>query len=222
MPYKKHKLLIEIFFFWIFPIFCVTFFFNHFEKTVSSNFALFLILFPAMTMYLVVGVGAGYYKFWYFNTKYSISGVLPTIGLLYTSCLSISSFFGESFLVTQSLVYLAFATLGTSLLGTFIDIFLLGSGLFYLKSRKHPLGSNPIKHAFSYGIIFFGIVGFVNGVGIYIGYDMLIVSKTFESPFLLVAICSPIVALPFILFFTYKYLNLKNHLKRKPRVLKNT
>jgi hypothetical protein len=204
MPLKKYKLAIELFYFWIFPFLALWLSFQFISQHVSSVFATFLVLFPALTMYLVVGTGAGYCKFWYFDTRYSIAGVLPTIGLLYSAVMNLITCLLLYYLLAQNQVFfVVFASLISSLSGTFIDIFLLGSGLFYIKSKKYPKGSNPIKHAFSYGFTFFGIAGFANALGVSIGFYQLEISKNWVNPTYAILILAPIIALPFVIYFLF-------------------
>lgn len=94
--------------------------------------------------------------------------------------------------------------------GTLVDILLLGSGLFYTKSKKFPVGSDPLKHALSYGPAFFGMVGCWNALGIITGSYLLSFSSL--SVYALTPLLSFLFALPFAVFFLRKRFILK---KRK-------
>jgi hypothetical protein len=207
MPFKKYKLAIEIFWFWLFPIIVFYFTQPYFSQAFGQNFAYFMLLFPALTMYLVVGTGAGYCKFWYFTTSYSPQGVMLTIGLLYSAVVNFSCNC-VVLILTQENWWFFIPIVGVlnAALATFIDVFLLGSGLFYLKSKRFPLGSNPVKHAISYGKYFFTIVGIWNCTGLIIGKYLL------QQGFLLITLLCimPILfALPFMIRFLSQYRALK-------------
>lgn len=173
MPFKKYRLPIEIFFFWVFPFSILYFTYPIFIENFGKEFAYFMILFPAITMYWVVGTGAGYCKFWYFNTSYSPQGVMLTIGFIYSACINLSNLIVYPLLAQQNWLYVVAVGVFTAVFAIIVDIFLLGSGLFYLKSKKYPLGSNPVNHAISYGKYFFTIVGMWNAVGLFIGYQFI-------------------------------------------------
>jgi hypothetical protein len=203
MPLKKYKLAIELFFCWLLPFASLLFCFNFYEKSLSTEMAFFLVLFPALTMYFVVGVGAGFCKFWYFTTAYAIGGVMLTIGLIYSTVINLATVLFISLLVQKSVLYIPLVGIFTSFMATFIDIFLLGSGLFYLKSKKYPLGSNPVKHAFSYGIVFFGIVGVWNAIGVSLGYYLI---TDHRASLLACLLILPLLfAAPFMIYFLRKW-----------------
>jgi hypothetical protein len=201
MPFKKYRTLIEIIFLWVFPILTIINLYPIFTQQFSSGMSAFMLLFPALTMYLVVGTGAGYCKFWYFTTSYSIKGVTPTIGLIYSAVINLSGYLVLPLLRERALIFILGVGVCTAFMAIFIDVFLLGSGLFYLKSKKYPLGSNPLKHAISYGYWFFTMVGMWNALGIYWAYQLFL-SGQFS---LLNLLFLPIVfALPFMLYFLRK------------------
>jgi hypothetical protein len=207
MPLKKYKLAIELFFCWLLPFASLLFCFNFYEKSLSTEMAFFLVLFPALTMYFVVGIGAGFCKFWYFTTAYAIGGVMLTIGLIYSTVINLATVLFISLLMQKSVLYIPLVGIFTSFAATFIDIFLLGAGLFYLKNKKYPLGSNPVKHAFSYGIVFFGIVGVWNALGISLGYHLITENRASLLKCLLML---PILfAAPFMFYFLWKWRGLK-------------
>ncbi len=208
MPFKKYKILIEILFLWVFPIVTIFGLYPEFATKFLPTISAFMLLFPALTMYLVVGTGAGYCKFWYFTTSYSIADVTPTIGFIYSSVINLSAYLVLPNVELQSLNFIILVGIGTAIFAIFIDIFLLGSGLFYLKSKKHPLGSNPVKHAISYGSWFFTLVGMWNAAGIWLGH-YLFTENRFTLPILLLVL--PIFfASPFMIYFIKK----RNLLKR--------
>jgi hypothetical protein len=208
MPFKKYRLLIEILFLWVLPFASLWVLQIEFTKQFSASMGLFMLLFPAFTMYLVVGTGAGYCKFWYFTTSYSISGVTPTIGLIYSAVINLSVYFFIDLLKEPSWLFMPLVGIGTAIYAIFIDIFLLGSGLFYLKSKQHPLGSNPVKHAFSYGSWFFTVVGIWNALGIFFAYSLWMDISV--SVWVLLGIMPLLFALPFMIYFIRK----RNTIKR--------
>ncbi len=207
MPFKKFKTLIEIIFLWIFPIVTLVSLYGEFAKLFSPSMSIFMLLFPALTMYLVVGTGAGYCKFWYFTTSYSIQGVTPSIGFIYSATINLSAYLVLPFLQEYPLIFIGLVGIGTAIFAIFIDIFLLGSGLFYLKSKAHPLGSNPLKHAISYGYWFFTVVGIWNIIGIYLTYQLFLKG---QFSLLLLFVLPILFALPFMIYFIKK----RNTLKR--------
>lgn len=140
MLFKKYRLPIEIIFFWVLPIGVMYLTHQKFVPIFGEAFAYFMMLFPALTMYLVVGTGAGYCKFWYFTTSYSPQGVMLTIGFLYSAVVNLSNFFVYPLLETQSWLYIPAVGVLTAVFAIIVDIFLLGSGLFYLKSKKSSVG----------------------------------------------------------------------------------
>lgn len=206
MPFKKYRVPIEIFFFWVFPIVVLYFTHSTFAENFGKDFSYFMVFFPSITMYLVVGTGAGYCKFWYFTTSYSPQGVMLTIGFIYSACINLSNFFVYPLLTQQSWFYVPSVGVLTAIFAIIVDIFLLGSGLFYLKSKQYPLGSNPIKHAISYGKIFFTIVGMWNAVGLLIGYQLI---QKGTSIITLLLIMPPLFALPFMIRFVSQFRALK-------------
>jgi hypothetical protein len=210
MPFKKYRLPIEIFWFWLFPIGVFYFTQPYFAQAYGQTFAYFMLFFPAITMYLVVGTGAGYCKFWYFTTSYSPQGVMLTIGLLYSAVANFSCYF-VGLVTTQENWWFFIPLVGilNASVATFIDVFLLGSGLFYLKSKKYPLGSDPVKHAISYGKYFFTIVGMWNCTGLLIG--KLLLQQGF-SVVVLLCVMPFLFAMPFMIRFLSQYFSLK---KRK-------
>jgi len=60
-----------------------------------------------------------------------------------------------------------------SAFGTFIDVFLLGAGILYVKSAVYRPGDDPIRHALSYGPWFFCLVGLVQATGVVFGLAFL-------------------------------------------------
>jgi hypothetical protein len=207
MPFKKYRTIIEIFWFWFFPIGVFYFTQPYFAQQFGQTFAYFMLFFPAITMYLVVGTGAGYCKFWYFTTSYSPQGVMLTIGLLYSAVANFSCYFVGLVIPQENWwFFIPFVGVLNAALATFIDVFLLGSGLFYLKSKTYPLGSDPVKHAISYGKYFFTIVGMWNATGLLIGKALL---QNGSSLAVLLCIMPPLFALPFMIRFLSQYFALK-------------
>jgi hypothetical protein len=202
MPLKRYRTVIEIVFLWVFPFVTLWTLYEAFKAQHSGEMSLFMVLFPALTMYLVVGTGAGYCKFWYFTTRYSVAGVTPTIGLIYSAVINLSAYAVLPLFTERNGLFILLVGIGTAVLAIFIDIFLLGSGLFYLKSKNHPLGSNPVKHAFSYGSWFFTVVGMWNASGIFLVYDLLTKNPVSVAAWL--AIMPLIFALPFMIYFIKK------------------
>lgn len=208
MPFKKYRTLIEIIFLWAFPIVTMVLLYGEFADKFSPTISAFMLLFPALTMYLVVGTGAGYCKFWYFTTSCSIANVTLSIGFIYSSVINLSAYLALPYVPLQSLNFIFFVGIGTAISAIFIDIFLLGSGLFYLKSKKYPLGSNPVKHAISYGSWFFTVVGMWNAFGIYLGYGLI--TKNQFNWVVLLLLLPVIFALPFAI----RFISQKNKLKK--------
>ncbi|GMQ30498.1 hypothetical protein [Algoriphagus confluentis] len=202
MPYQKYRTLIEIFFFWLLPLTVLPWSLSQLIPIYSFDLALFLVFFPAITMYWVVGTGAGYCKFWYFTTNYSPAGVMLTIGLLYATVVHSSIPWTLPYMENNPLLFVGLTGLTVSVGGTFIDIFLLGSGLFYLKSKKFPRGSNPIRHALSYGPLFFGIVGVWNALGILLGKWLM--ESIDQNLVVTLTILPFLFALPFMVFFLFR------------------
>jgi len=208
MPFKDYKVPIEIFFFWVFPIVVVTLSLLYLIRIYGLNLAAFLVLAPVLTMYWVVGTGAGYCKFWYFTTRYSPRGVMLTIGLLYTSVVHLPIIWTQPMLEFSPALFILTTAAVVSLGGTVIDVFLLGAGLFYLKSKKHPLGSDPIRHALSYGPVFFGLVGAWNAALLVCGKTLMETCRW--SVAITLGILPVAFALPFILFFLRRHNQLVN------------
>lgn len=206
MPFKKYRIPIEICFFWIFPIAVLYFTHPIFSENFGKDFAYFMILFPAITMYWVVGTGAGYCKFWYFTTSYSPQGVMLTIGFIYSACINLSNFLVYPLLQQFSWFYIPAVGVFTALFAIIVDIFLLGSGLFYLKSKQYPLGSNPVNHAISYGKTFFTIVGMWNALGLFVGHQLI---QKGTSIVTLLIIMPLLFALPFMVRFVSQFRALK-------------
>jgi hypothetical protein len=202
MPLKRFRTIIELLFLWVLPFAALAALYPAFSERFSPSVALFTLLFPAVTMYWVVGTGAGYCKFWYFTTSYSIKGVTPTIGLIYSAVINTAAYMALAHVPLQSVSFVVLVGIGTAVLAIFIDIFLLGSGLFYLKSKKHPLGSNPVKHAFSYGSWFFTLVGMWNAVGIWVGHQLVTESAT--SLIVPLLVLPLLFAAPFMIYFIWR------------------
>lgn len=202
MPLKKYRTLLEIILFWVMPFAPLTFLFFAHKGSLPLTLSMFFLFFPALTMYLVVGIGAGYCKFWYFNTKFNIKGVAITVGLMYSSVVNVGAWLFFNWFESMPVVWVLCVGAFTAITGTVADIFFLASDLFYIKSKKFPLGSNPVKHALSYGPSFFGLVGCWNAVGLITGY--VIYNNINVNVFLLFVILPFIFALPFAFFFIKK------------------
>jgi len=215
MPFKKYQTLIEILLFWIMPLGLLIFLLTAFNNLISSASSAFFILFPALTMYLVVGIGSGYCKFWYFNTILNFKGVALTVGLVYSAVVNLGAWLLFDLFESRTLLWVLGIGLFCSIVGTIVDIFLLGSGLFYTKSKKFPPGSNPLKHALSYGPVFFGIVGLWNAVGLLTGSYLLDTSSL--SAYVITPLLSILFALPFALYFLRKL-----SLNKTRRISKNS
>lgn len=200
MPLSKFKLPVELFFFWLFPAVSLWFSFTYFSNTVSTVFALYTLLLPALTMYIVVAFGAGYCKLWYFTVSYSVKGVMVLIGFLYAAVLNPVCILLEPLLIKNHFIFIPVCGMITAVIGTMVDVLLLGTGLLYVKSRKYPPGSNPVAHAMSYGPRFFGLAGMINGAAVYAGYHYTIVphSNPSLSPVLLLTAIT--AAMPFIIY----------------------
>jgi hypothetical protein len=215
MPLSKFKIPVELFFFWLFPAVSLWFSFTYFRNTVSTAFALYALLLPALTMYIVVATGAGYCKLWYFTVNYSVKGVMVLIGFLYAAVLNPVCILLEPLLIQPNFIFIPVCGLLTAVIGTMVDVLLLGTGLLYVKSRKYPPGSNPVAHALSYGPRFFGLAGIINGAAVYAGYHYTIVPHTNPSlaPVLFLTVIT--TALPFIIYL----LRAKRKMERYKRAL---
>jgi len=217
MPLKKYRTLLEIILFWVMPFAPLTFLFFAHKGSLPFSISMFFLFFPTLTMYLVVGIGAGYCKFWYFNTKFNIKGVAITVGLMYSSVVNVGTWTFFNWFESMPVVWVLCVGAFTAIIGTVADIFFLASGLFYIKSKKFPLGSNPIKHALSYGPSFFGLVGCWNAIGLITGY----VVYNHINVFLLFIILPFLFALPFALFFIKKRarLNKQKSIKKQSMIV---
>ncbi len=202
---KKYRRPVEVFFFWLLPLCSIPFCFSFFSRNFSPTFGLCMILLPTLMMYTVVGTGAGYCKFWYFTTVYHIKRVMITIGFVYAAIINIITILLAGFLHSYGAVFILLSGILASLTGTLIDVLLLGTDLLYVKSKTHPRGSDPVKHAFSYGPLFFGTVGLLNGIGIYVIFSLQTVLQTPFQFILAVMLIATLLAAPFVFFFLYQH-----------------
>ena len=60
MPFKSYRTLIEIILFWVMPMTVLSFLYFAFSDIISQAQYVLFLLFPALTMYLVVGVGVDF------------------------------------------------------------------------------------------------------------------------------------------------------------------
>ena len=184
MPTVAYRRAIELFWFWLYPATMLLLVYRHFALNGQPTLGWFMILAPALTMYVVVGTGAGLLRFWYFTTSYSPHGVMLTIGLLYSAVLNPFASLFMNWLPGHPVLFASGVAGGGAVLGTFVDVFLLHTGLLHVKSKHLPVGRKAIRHALSYGPAFFGFVGFVNGLGMAVGYHRLTARPTRQR-------CSP-------------------------------
>ena len=198
MPTLLFRRAVELFWFWLYPAAVLLFVHNQFARQQQTSLGWFMILASALTMYLVVGIGAGLLKFWYFTTAYSPRGVMLTIGPLYSAVLNPFALGLIDYLPQNPVVFVAGVALGGAVLGTVVDVFLLHTRLLHVKSTQYPVGSPAIRHALSYGPAFFSLVGLVNGLGMVAGYHRLTADPTALSSTLLLVV--PGCALPFLIF----------------------
>lgn len=190
--------LVEVFWFWLYPAVVLTLTLQHYALGGQAALGWFMVLAPALTMYVVVGTGAGLLRFWYFTTVYSPRGVMLTIGLLYSAVLNPFAGLLRPFLPDQPWLFVGGIALGGAVLGTFVDVFLLHARLLYVKSKHYPVGSNALRHALSYGPAFFSFVGLVNALGLAYGYRQLSQDPTALA--ITLAVVVPGCVLPFLLF----------------------
>lgn len=189
---------VEVFWFWLYPAIVLLVVYRYFLLQQQPALGWLMILAPALTMYVVVGTGAGLLRFWYFTTRYSPRGVMPTIGLLYSAVLNPFALGLLDLLPDNPLLFAGGVAGGGAVLGTLVDVFLLQARLLHVKARNYPVGSNAVRHALSYGPAFFGLVGFVNGLGMTVGYNRLTVNATALLSTL--GLVVPCCALPFLVF----------------------
>jgi hypothetical protein len=189
---------VALFWFWLYPAVVLLLIHRHFTLNQQPALGWFMVLAPALTMYIVVGTGAGVLRLWYFTTAYSPRGVMLTIGLLYSAVLNPFALALLAYLPHNPIFFVAGIAAGGAVLGTFVDVFLLHTGLLYVKSKHYPPGSNAIRHALSYGPAFFSLVGLVIGLGLLVGYHRLTADPTAVLSTL--ALVVPSCALPFLLF----------------------
>ena len=200
-PYAKFRGLIEVAWCWAFPAVALPWAYGELAGRWGSAGATFVVVMPALAMYLMVAVGAGVFRYWYFTTRYSPRGVMLTIGLLYASVVSLGTVAVGGFLPDRVWLFLPLLAGFTAALGTFIDVFLLGAGILYVKSKRYRPGDDPIGHALSYGPWFFALVGLVNAGGIAFGYAALVGGGGWSVPAAL-AVAVPTCAAPFVAFYT--------------------
>lgn len=195
---SRYRRSVELLWFWLYPAVVLLFIYRQFALNGQPAVGWFMVLAPALTMYVVVSTGAGILRFWYFTTSYSPRGVMLTIGLLYSAVLNPFALLLLDFLPDNPLLFALGVGGGGAVLGTFVDVFLLHTGLLHVKVRHYPVGSNAIRHALSYGPVFFGFVGFVNALGMAVGYTRLMVNPM--ALLTTLAWVVPFCALPFLIF----------------------
>ncbi|MFP4095439.1 MAG: hypothetical protein ACLFUB_13185 [Cyclobacteriaceae bacterium] len=187
------KKVVEIIWFWLLPLTGIYWLIAKTGSVEANSYFYYRVLFPALMMYLVVGSGAGYLKLWQFKTAYSISGVLPQIGIIYTVMAS-GLFEGFTQIMAADSPWLIPAmTVGGGLIGTLYDIPLLRYGL--LKTRHQ--GKTATATAMKYGPIFFSFVGFIVGSGYLLGGWLYLQWGWAKAALLMAVTCS----LPFLMFF---------------------
>jgi hypothetical protein len=194
------KKIVELTFFWLLPILGFIVICNNWQVTqpFSLDYLVFKLTFPIVLMYLVVGTGAGYFQYWSFHTAYTIKNVLPQIGIIYSVVLNFANVFIFP-AINQPLIFLALTSLSCGILGTLYDIPIVHYGLLKVKSSQKRNFRNTIEKVLSYGPVFFSIVGFVNGMGLLIGYAL--VERQQLHPLLVATLISLFLYLPFLFYF---------------------
>jgi hypothetical protein len=194
------KNIVELTFFWLLPILGLIVIGNNWQviQPYSIDYLIFKLTFPIVLMYLVVGTGAGYFQYWSFHTTYTIKNVLPQIGIIYSVVLNFANIFIFPY-IDNPLIFLVLTSLCCGVLGTLYDIPIVHYGLLKVKSSRKRHFSNTIEKVLSYGPVFFSITGFVNGIGLLIGYNL--VEKQHLHPLWVAILISIFFYLPFLLFF---------------------
>jgi hypothetical protein len=216
MSASRFRRTVELFWFWLYPFLTLFLVYRQVARGHSDALGWFMVLSPALTMYIVVGMGAGWLRLWYFTTPYSPRGVMLTIGFLYSAVLNPFAVGLLGVLPQHPIIFVLGVALGGAALGTAVDVFLLKARLLHVKAKHYPPGSPALPHALSYGPAFFSMVGLVNGLGLLLGYHRLTADSTALLPTL--ALVVPVCALPFLIFLGIQRSRQLRHRRAKQQV----
>jgi hypothetical protein len=167
------KKIIEFALFWALPFLglALLFYLHRQQPRFDDAYFLFRLLFPALLMYAVVIVGAGYLKLWAFHTTYSIGGVLPQIGFLYSVIANVLGWVLHPVWQYHPFVFVVCMGILGGIAGTLFDWAIIHYGLLHHPFQRRNPDWSARKVVWMYGPRFFTFVGWIVGAGWLIGWQ---------------------------------------------------
>jgi hypothetical protein len=194
------KKLIEITWFWVIPFggLLALGFYQANNTILEPDIFLFRLLYPTLMMYFVVGLGAGYFKLWAFRVPYTLAGVLPQIGLVYSVVCNALALGLQLFLGEKGFLFVLCMALGGGLLGCWYDIPIVRHGLLWVKVQENrpELGAWAVVK--NYGPLFFSAIGLLGGLGFVIAEHVI---ESSGSAFCWAVLFALVSFLPFAIYF---------------------
>lgn len=190
---------------------------------VPATFIVFCLTVPALFGALAIGLCSDRMKFWTYNVpnqlkiKGSSSHLMAVwyVGTLNFALLLLSeSLFAPTnwigaikFVVSFTVIY--------GLLGSFLDILNVECGLLIVRNRAARKNLGTVRTVVSYGPCYFGVLGLLFGIESKMA-NYFLIEQGFSGSLLLL-ILSGFVALsiPFVIFFSYAFLQITKHRKEK-------
>ena len=214
---KTKKLIIEIIMLWLMPLTLIASY-AQWQLILPGQESViwYHLLVPAIAMTLLVGLGAGVLKMWWFEVIFSVNKVPPQIGFIYAAVLQLVFLVNVNTLVATSswsfLLYpLATALLGM-LCGVVYDLVVVHFGILHLRNRSLGKHAGTFKVVSSYGFFFFGTVGLLAGISSKVGYYLIQNSVLLTG--LIYAIGALIIFLPIAAYLVIKF-QARNRFKRE-------
>ena len=165
--------LTEVTLLWLFPILSLLYCHHHWTQhpaALPAGWRWFLLLLPALMMYLVVGTGAGYAKLWQFNVPYAVAGVHPLIGFMYSGVVNLLLVLWPLLENHHYGLFGGLLAASCGLAGTLYDVPLVHYRLLWMSGRQKLEVVGLLRKVLSYGPLFFSLVGGMSAAAVLLNY----------------------------------------------------
>lgn len=209
------KKIAEVILFWLIPFggLALFSFLNHTDQWLTDDNFVFRLFFPALMVYLLVFTSAGWLNLWTFRVKYALGGILPQIGLIYTTVANLLAWVLHPFWSDAPVMFVVLMGVGGAIAGATFDYFAIYYRLLEVRIQWNNPDWDARSVVFSYAPRFFGMIALIIGLGFLAGSRWMEMSDI--NPMVAAFVIAFLGFLPFGLYLYFVMTKIKKRKKMR-------